>query len=86
MCEINPKHSRFFRLEAFTANPACTAEQFEKDVMTRVFNAEQLLNADGQYRFHIHEIPASVLTHGDNRKCPKVQSGEWKFCKGHKHG
>jgi len=27
-----------------------------------------------------------TLTHGDNKKCPKVQSGEWKWCKGHEYG
>ncbi len=25
----------------------------------------------------------TTLTHGDNRECPEVQSGQWKYCKGH---
>lgn len=25
----------------------------------------------------------STIHHGDNRECPQVQSGEWKYCKGH---
>jgi len=27
----------------------------------------------------------ATLTHGDNKKCPRVQSGEWKWCKGHEY-
>lgn len=25
----------------------------------------------------------STFTHGDNRECPDVRSGRWKYCKGH---
>lgn len=55
MCEINPKHAAFFRLEAFTSNPEMTREQFDQAVAERLFAVEQQLNADGALRFHIHE-------------------------------
>lgn len=55
MCEINPKHSLFFRLEAFTANPYQTKEDFDKEVMDIVMALEMQLNESGKYRFHIHE-------------------------------
>lgn len=55
MCEINPKHSAFFRLEVYTSNPATTAEEFLTEVMTRLLQMERQLNADGKFRFHIHE-------------------------------
>lgn len=54
MCELNPKHQLFFRLEAFTSNPDETKEQFEQEVAKRLFEAEMELNKDGRYRFHIH--------------------------------
>jgi hypothetical protein len=54
MCEINPKHAAYFRLEAFTSNPDMTAEQFTHQVMERLLQVEQQLNADGRFRFHIH--------------------------------
>lgn len=34
------------------------------------------------YRFLINPVVATV-THGDNLYCPGVQSGEWRWCKGH---
>jgi hypothetical protein len=55
MCEINPKHSAFFKLEAFTSDPDMSEKEFTNEVMQRLFNAEQQLNADGRFRFHIHE-------------------------------
>lgn len=55
MCQINPKHEAHFVLQAFTSDPEMTKEDFTKAVMTRVFEAEQQLNADGKFRFHIHE-------------------------------
>lgn len=55
MCEINPKHSLFFRLKAFTSNPDMTKEEFQVEVMTRVLEAEHMLNEDGRFRFHINE-------------------------------
>lgn len=59
MCEINPKHARYFRLEAFTSNPDMSEKEFEREVMARLFEIEQVLNADGRFRFHIHEAPRS---------------------------
>lgn len=56
MCEINPKHSAFFRLEAFTSHDMSEGE-FVNEVAKRLFNVEQQLNADGHFRFHIHEVP-----------------------------
>lgn len=56
MCEINPKHSAEFKLEVFTSNPDITREQFERQVLERVLEAEMKLNADGQFRFHVHEL------------------------------
>lgn len=54
MCEINPAHSAFFRLEAFTSHRDMTQEQFTHEVMTRLLEAEIKLNEDGRFRFHIH--------------------------------
>ncbi|MGD9631408.1 MAG: hypothetical protein AB7V18_19385 [Pyrinomonadaceae bacterium] len=54
MCEINPKHSAYFRLEAFTSHNI-TREEFDRQVAERLMAAEQALNADGAFRFHIHE-------------------------------
>lgn len=53
MCEINPKHKAFFRLEAFTSHDM-TEQQFTTEVMERLLNVELKLNADGRFRFHIH--------------------------------
>lgn len=55
MCEINPKHSMFFDLEVFTSNPNITKEEFEYNVLSRLLEAEMQLNADGKFRFHIHQ-------------------------------
>lgn len=32
----------------------------------------------------IKEKSNSILTHGDSSECPDVQSGEWRYCQGHK--
>jgi len=56
MCEINPKHSAFFRLEAFTSNPNTTKEDFDKEIRDRLLEFEMKLNSDGKFRFHIHEV------------------------------
>lgn len=54
MCEINPKHKALFILEVFTtAN--MTREQFDVEVVERLLEVEQHLNASGRFRFHIHE-------------------------------
>jgi len=53
MCEINPKHKAFFRLEAFTSHDM-TEDQFVEAVMTKLLTIEQKLNEDGRFRFHIH--------------------------------
>lgn len=55
MCEINPKHTQIFRLEAFTSNYKTTREEFDREVRERLLEAEIRLNADGKFRFHIHE-------------------------------
>lgn len=57
MCEINPAHTLIFRLEAFTSNSKMTREEFEREVMERVLQAEMTLNSDGKFRFHVHETP-----------------------------
>lgn len=56
MCEINPKHKKFFKLEVFTSNPNQTEDEFNREVAERVLFVEQWLNSDGRYRFHIHEF------------------------------
>lgn len=56
MCEINPKFQMVFRLEAYTSDPNMTSDDFIKEVTQRVFNAEVSLNADGKFRFHIHDV------------------------------
>lgn len=55
VCEINPKHQMHFHLEAFTSDPNISVEDFVKGVLERVFKAEMALNADGKFRFHIHD-------------------------------
>lgn len=61
MCEINPAHTIIFRLECFTSDRKMTAQQFVTQVMTRLLKAEMDLNADGKFRFHIHEMPSEDL-------------------------
>ena len=56
MCEINPRHTKIFRLEFFTSNPNATKEEFEQMVMERALQMEMMANADGQLRCHIHEV------------------------------
>lgn len=55
MCEINPKHTLIMRLEVFTLHPTMTHEEFVARAMDKLLRAEILLNADGRFRFHIHE-------------------------------
>lgn len=56
MCEINPKHSMYLRLEAFTSNPEMSREEFERKVIQKLLDMETKLNEDGNFRFHIHEL------------------------------
>ena len=56
MCEINPKHTRIFRLEAFTSHPDMTRDEFDAEVLKKVLDVEQVLNLDGRFRFHVHEM------------------------------
>lgn len=55
MCEINPKHSAFFRLEVYTSNPTMTREKFLEIVAERLLKAEMELNKSGDIRVHIHD-------------------------------
>lgn len=55
MCEINPKHKMFFKLEVFTSHPM-SKEEFEKIVLPKVLKVEQELNKDGRIRVHIHDL------------------------------
>ena len=55
MCEINPKHSKFFRLEFFTSKPI-TKEEWNSLVYPKVLKLEQELNQSGVIRVHIHEV------------------------------
>jgi len=55
MCEINPKHKMFFRLEAFTSSPDMTAEEFITEVAIKLLAVEIELNRDMRFRFHIHQ-------------------------------
>lgn len=54
MCEINPKHKKFYRLEAFTSHDM-TEYEFEYAVAMKLVSIENQLNEDGRFRFHIHE-------------------------------
>ena len=45
--------------------------------------AQQLKDADAAARAEERGKPVSIITHGDNRNCPNVQSGQWKRCQGH---
>ncbi len=55
MCEINPKHKRFFRLEVYTSNPNISQQDFEAQIMQKLLDTEMKLNEDGRFRFHIHD-------------------------------
>lgn len=55
MCEINPTHKKFFRLEVFTSHPAMTEEEFIQLLSIKLLDTEMTLNASGMLRFHIHE-------------------------------
>lgn len=55
MCEINPKHTRIFRLEFFTSIPTMTQEEFDKIVIEKALVIEMAINADMRIRCHIHE-------------------------------
>ena len=70
MCEINPAHKAFFRLEAFTSDPNMTAERFTNEVMRRLLDVEQILNADGRFRFHIHARGIEDATLDSNTRGP----------------
>lgn len=53
MCEINPKHKAFFRLEAFTSVPMTEAE-FAQAIAEKLVAVEVQLNKDARFRFHVH--------------------------------
>lgn len=53
MCEINPKHSAFFKLEAFTS-VNMTEQEFQNLVIDKLLKIEMQLNKDARFRFHIH--------------------------------
>jgi len=55
MCEINPVHKKFFRLEVYTSNTEMTVEEFEIAVASKLIKIKQQLNQDMMFRFHIHE-------------------------------
>jgi hypothetical protein len=55
MCELNPAHTKIFRLEAYTSRRDMTEEEFVKLVCEKLIEVEQQLNADFRFRFHIHE-------------------------------
>jgi hypothetical protein len=46
MCEINPKHSAFFRLEVFTSNPKITSDQFLAEVLIKTLHMYIVLIED----------------------------------------
>lgn len=57
MCEINPKHTKFYRVELFTSQPLSEAEwqgvALEVDIELVKF--EQACNESGRVRVHVHE-------------------------------
>jgi hypothetical protein len=55
MCEINPKHTKIFRLEFFTSNSSMTEEEFEAIVLEHALTMEQSANSDMRIRCHIHD-------------------------------
>lgn len=54
MCEINPKHSKFFRLEFFTTKPM-TKDEWDKLIYSKVLEIEYEFNKSGEIRVHVHE-------------------------------
>ena len=54
MCEINPKHKKFFRLEFFT-NLSMSEEDFLQIVYAYALAMEQTMNEDARIRVHVHE-------------------------------
>lgn len=55
MCEINPKHKKFFRLEFFSTVEM--PERLWQEATAAIANHwEQEVNKGGPIRCHIHEI------------------------------
>ena len=58
MCEINPKHTKIFRLEFFTSLNM-TKEEFEELVIEHALEMESVANKDARIRCHVHEVEMS---------------------------
>lgn len=56
MCEINPRHTKIFRLEFFTSAPNMTREEFEEIVTRSAVMMEMGANEDMRIRCHVHEV------------------------------
>lgn len=54
MCSINPKHQMHFTIGAYTSNPDITQEEFQKQVIEKLFQAELELNKDMRFRFIVN--------------------------------
>jgi hypothetical protein len=54
MCETNPRHTKILRLEFFTSHPMASTD-FDNLVAVACLEMEQLANASGRLRCHIHE-------------------------------
>lgn len=55
MCEINPKRTKIFRLEFFTAGQV-SDEEWNKLVLERLVQLEIAFNESMRVRVHIHEV------------------------------
>lgn len=58
MCEINPKRTRFYRIEFFTSEEISDEEWMEV-VVGRILELEQSFNYSGKVRVHIHPLQQS---------------------------
>jgi predicted nuclease of predicted toxin-antitoxin system len=59
MCEINPKHKAFFKIEAFTTANINDSE-FMELVCKELSMLELQLNSNSSIRYHIHEMDSTT--------------------------
>jgi len=66
MCEINPKHKSFFRLEFFTSWDI-PKEDWDNLLMEALLRIEMQINEKGNIRCHIHsETPEVTRIYQNN--------------------
>lgn len=81
MCEINPSRKQFFRLEFFTTLPM-TEDEWNVLVSGRLVTLEQVFNATGNIRVHIHEDHMNPSKAGSVKSERKAQTSRENGRKG----